>query len=355
MELHKICLKDLSDWVNSDWFEQLQVKPLSRFRVESYVANPHAQNDDVVLYYYEEANQVLAFRTVLPAALDAGGERFAWLSGVWTHPRHRRRGLARRLFHEVYADWNGRVAATNFSPLAKLLYEKSGLLSPARELTGKRFYLFVKSKKLLEQRMGNLPFLWPLIDAWAARTAKSRVKHFQPTQDNVMRWERKAFPDHECLELANRQQPEFLFRRGEAELKWMLAWPWLSTDDRSFEYNYPFSSYVKQYEVYTVKFFEGERFAGFLLYSIRNGHLKLLHRNFALDCARAAAAFLLNESVASRVEMLTVLDEPVAEALSRMQHPFVLVKRWTLPIYAGRLELSQNSQLQPSEGDFIFT
>lgn len=355
MELNKISLRELSAWLDSDRFEQLPVKPISRFRAESYAANPQAQPNDFVLYYFEEANQIIAFRTVLPGKVEADNARFAWLSGAWTHPRFRRKGLAQQLLSEVHADWQGRVAATNFAPLAKLMYEKSGLLNPAREIMGKRFYLFIKSKKLLESRFGNLFFLWPIIDSWAAFTAKSRLKNFQPIYTENIRWERQAFPDRECLELANQQQPDFLFRRGEAELKWILAWPWLSTDDRSFEYNYPFSSYVNQFEVYTVKFFEGQRFTGFLIYSIRNGHLKLLHRNFVANCNRAAAAFLLNEAVARQIEMLTVLDEAVAEALARMPHPFVLVKRWTSPIYAGQLKLSQNSQLQATEGDFIFT
>lgn len=355
MELHKICLKDLDGWLKSAAFEQLPVKPISRSRAESYLANPHAQAGDVVLYYFEEGNQILAFRTVLPAIVDAGNERFAWLSGMWTHPRYRRRGLPRRLLAEACADWQNKVAVINFSPLAKLLYEKSGLLGPAQELAGKRFYLFVKSKKILEQRLGNLFFLWPLIDAWAAAKAESRLKKFQPVHHENFRWEQQAFPDRECLELADRQQPGFLFRRGTAELKWILAWPWLSADDRSFEYNYPFGSYVVQFEVYTVKFFERGRFAGFLIYSVRNGQLKLLHLNLTTGCTTAVAAFLLNESVDRRIEMLTVLNEPVANALSRLQHPFVMTRPYTLPVYTGQLDLPKNRRLQPAEGDFIFT
>lgn len=355
MELKKITLGELAGWIESPWFGQLPVKPVSRFRAASYRANPAARADDPVVYYFEESSQVVAFRTVLPAIVEPTGERFAWLSGVWTHPRFRRKGLASRLLHEVCNDWQQRVAAVNFAPLAGLVYRQSGLLQPARELTGKRFYLFLKSKKLLAARLGNLFLLWPLIDFWAAVTAKRRIRNFQPVPDEQLHWERMAFPDRACMELAAARQPAFLFRRGEAELKWILAWPWLSTDDPGDLGRYPFSSYAPQFEGYTVKFFDGSHFAGFLLYSIRDGHLKLLHANLGADAACAAARFLLNEAVTARVEMMTVLNTPIADAIARMNHPFVAVKRWSLSIYSTPFNLPQNSLLQPAEGDFIFT
>ena len=36
--------------------------------------------------------------------------------------------------------------------------------------------------------------------------------------------ERLAFPDQQCMDLANDQQEDFFFKRGEHELKWILAY-----------------------------------------------------------------------------------------------------------------------------------
>ncbi|WP_163716314.1 GNAT family N-acetyltransferase [Mangrovibacterium lignilyticum] len=342
-------------FVESDWFQRLPVKPISLYRAESYLANPHALPDDPLIYYWDEEDKIVSFRSVFPAAFNHEEERFAWLSGAWTQLDFRKRGLSLRLLDEIYKDWDGRLAATNFSPNSRRLYERSTLLKPFCKVSGRRFYLFVNSRKLLEGRMGNLVFLWPVIDNIARLWARNKLRKHRLEKHPNIRWEKHAFPDRECMEMVNQQQSDYLFKRGEVELKWILSYPWLSTDDRTFKQSYPFSSYAKQFEVYTVKFYREEKFLGLLIYSLRDGHLKLLDQHFTVDCKEAVAHFFINESVAKRVEMLTILHTELAERIAGENNPFLFSKEFQHHIYSSIKRLPQNSKIQAGEGDFMWT
>lgn len=355
MELRKIRICDLRNFADSEWFVRLPVCPISSLRVESYLANPHAQPDDPVLYFFQHEEQIVAFRTVFPAMFNNEEKRFVWLSGVWTKPEVRRQGLARRLLDEVYSDWEGRVMAVNLAPTAERLLGQSGLHKSARTNPGRRFYLFLKSRDLLQPRLGNLFFIWPVIDFIFRVAATVKIRRNNTDKNDEYRWETLLFPDPDCFDLANKQSDLFVFRRAEAELKWIFAYPWISTDDKRFLYRYPFSSFAGRIEKSVVKFYRENEFLGFLIYSIRDGHFKLVHQNFEHECTDIVAQFIMEESIHQKIAMLTVLDSVLANRIRQMSNPFVFSKIFAHQFYAGECELPQNSKLQPAEGDFIFT
>ena len=355
MELRKVRLKDLQSFTGSQWFQQLPVHPVSLARVASFIANPHAQPEDPILYFYAEGDEILSFRTLFPGVLNADSRRFAWLSGAWTHPLYRKKKLSVNLLKEALTDWGGCLMATNFSPRSEKLYQRSGLLSPFSEIKGRRFYLQPDFRKLLEPRLGKHAYLGAIPNVAVRTLAQRKITQFKLEVPDKTSWEKLAFPDRECMDLANRQQASFLFKRGEEELKWILAYPWVLTDDRTFEASYPFSSFARQFEVYTVKFFRKKLFLGFLIYSLRDGHLKLLHQHFSTDCVDLVALFLIQEAVESRVEMATILHLNVSEKMSALENPFLFSKEFKQQVYSSMTDLPQNSQLQPAEGDFIFT
>jgi GNAT superfamily N-acetyltransferase len=355
MELRKVRINGLDEFVRSSWFQQLPMHPVSSYRARSYQANPHARQDDPVLYFFESGGEIIAFRTVFPAVLSVGKERFAWLSGSWTHPLYRKKGLSTKLLKEIVVDWNGRLMATNFSPASRKLYLHSGVLHELNSGCGRRFYLQPDFKKLLRPGWEKLTFAGGLVNLVLAPLFRGRMNQYKEVPDNRVNWEKLAFPDNECMELANEQQAGFFFRRGAKELKWILAYPWLSTDDQTFEQSYPFSSYARQFEVYTVKFFRDGNFIGFLIYSLRDGHLKLLHQHFRIDFVSVVAQFMMGTAVNSRVGMVTVCQPELAREMQDARNPFLFSKEFRQSIFTSWADLPQNSLIQPAEGDFIFT
>jgi hypothetical protein len=62
--IKKIRLRELSAFKESLLYKGLEVIPISSNRIESYVNNPRADEEDVVLYLAFEGEKLVGFRTI---------------------------------------------------------------------------------------------------------------------------------------------------------------------------------------------------------------------------------------------------------------------------------------------------
>ncbi len=354
MELIKIPIHELEAFTASEWFRALPDKPISYLRVTSYLNNPHALPEDIVLYCLYEKDRVLAYRTVFPARLSSG-ERFAWLSGNWVHPEYRRQGLSKRLLAEIDIDWNRKLMFTNYAPASLNLYLQTGLFHKVYSEGGFQFYQFLSTRNFLNKRFPKMSFLWPFADIvlkWMILTRLFFTKVYIGREFTV---KKSQFPDEACYQLAEEQKTEYLFLRGKSELKWILDYPWVSSANKQNIRDYNFSSWAKQFEYRTVKFYKDSILAGFLLYSIRDGHLKTLHQHFSVDCYQVAARFLIREMVQGRFEFMTVLQPQLAKAIDEQKNTFLARGKRTHDTYASFPVDTIGKKIQDGDGDYIFT
>ena len=358
MELKKVCIKELDDFIRSDWFQTLPDKPISSFRVNSYLKNPHALPDDPVLYFLKEDDRIWAYRTVFADRLTNDGKRFAWFSGNWVHPDYRRKGLSEQLLKEIIIDWKKRLVFTNYAPASLQLYQKTKQFYPFYEATGRRFYLFAKTQKLFYKRYPEFSLIWKLVDRFICLFASVKVLFFRRKDNKKFVFEKMDWPDDECYELIEMQKQKYLFSRGKDELQWILANPWVSTSDKKFVESYAFSSFSNQFEYRTVKVFQKGKFIGFMMYSIRDGHLKLLFKLFNIDCnplLSSLARYLVREAVDEKLEMMTVLDSELTRAIQRQTTPFLFSKGIDHHFYSSFAIDNKHLKIQDGDGDYIFS
>ncbi|MCW0482706.1 GNAT family N-acetyltransferase [Gaoshiqia sediminis] len=355
MELRKVLLKDMDAFVQTNWFLQLPDQPVSLLRADSYLHNPHALPDDPVLYFLQEADRIIAYRTVFPARLTNEEKRFAWLSGNWVHPDFRRQGLSDKLLREIVIDWEQRLLFTNYAPASLQLYLKTQLFHPVYAGVGRRFYLFARTRKLFQLRYPQLKWGWAGADFLIRLAASIRLLAFKNREEKDFSFQKMRWPDDDCLQLAEKQQSESLFLRGRRELQWILRFPWISTVDGQQADRYAFSSFAEQFFYQTVKVFHHGNFVGFLMYSVRDAHLKTLHGHFEMDCTAPLARFLVQAAAVNRLEMITVLNPALAEAIFRASSPFLFSKKINHQIYASFPVSAKNLKIQDGEGDFIFS
>ena len=106
MEIKKIKLSGLEEFIKGEQFRLLKDKPISSFRQLSQVHNPHGQKNDIVLYLGFIEEKLVAYRSVFGDYIFKSEKktRFAWCSGNWVHPDHRRKGLSKLLLYEALKD-----------------------------------------------------------------------------------------------------------------------------------------------------------------------------------------------------------------------------------------------------------
>jgi len=360
LEIKKIKLNELEDFVGSDAFRQLPVVPVTPARAKSYVRNPRGNPDDVVLYLALVDGQMVAFRSLFADVVFTGEEkiRFGWCSGTWVHPSFRRKGFSKQLLQEAYNDWDEKLMLTNYTPASEQLLVDTGLFHSIYRFKGVRAYLFPKTRKLLPWANRNVftKLFFSVFDFGIALVSKSRIAFYKGKITPTFRFETLTFPDEACYQFIKEKSANFLFHRGENELKWIFENPWISASDASFKEQYPFSSFSDSFVYRTVKVFQRNAFSGFFIFSVREGHLKTLYFQLRAGTEKEVAAYLKKYCKTHNIEMATIYNTGVAKEFFKQKFPFLRVKNFGQHIYSS-FEISQSEtfKVQDGDGDVFFT
>ena len=355
MLLKKVSIAGLEEFVKGEEYGAFTYKPISEVRAKSYLANPHAQADDVVLYLLVKDNDLIAFRSVFPGYLPDDNIRFAWLSGTWVHPEYRREGYSMQLLNEAFKDWNCHLLSTNFAPAAHQLFEKSAHFKMAYQQEGARFYGFAKLSELLEDRFKKFAFILPLADRAMFVLASLKKQIYRPKQQVNFQLIETEFPDDACYQLAEQLKRGLVFGRGREELEWIFEYPWISKTDNRWLYVYPFSSYAKEFQYFTLKILDGAELKGFVVCLLRDGHLKTVFNHLDEAGYAVVADYLKQLALVRQVQTLTVFDQHLVKALKAGRSPFVFHKKMSQYIYASFPVSCAAKKVQDGDGDFIFT
>ena len=360
LKIEKIQLKDLESFVQSETFQQFTTIPITVLRVKSYINNPHALPDNVVLYLGFIEKQLVAFRSLFADRIFSESEpiRFAWCSGNWVHPDFRRKGYSEQLLHEAFADWDGKLMFTNYAPNSEQLYLKTGMFQPIHQFQGFRGYLFPKTRKLIPgaSKNGVTKFASSIVDEIISVISSVRVMFFSSKPNPDFRFEKIHFPDDECYQILQNKPSYQVFGRRETELKWIFQFPWISAEKDFTSDRYPFSSWSGSFFYHTVKIFNSNRLIGFFIFSIREGHLKTLYFNVPEGVEKELADYLKNYCVEQKIEVVTVYKYEVALQLFERNFPFLRTKKYGQKIYSSfEIKNSANLSFQDGDGDVIFT
>ena len=360
LEIEKIRLIELEDFFKSQKFAHFTVIPITELRVKSYINNPHSRPEDVVLYLGFVNKQLVAFRSLFAGKIQSAEKKiyFAWCSGNWVHPDFRRKGFSEQLLNEAFNDWNGKLMFTNYAPNSEQLYLKSGKFKAIHYYRGFRGYLFPKTRKLVSNanKNGLTKFIFSIADNVVSVVSNFRLIFFSINENPDIRFESIQFPDEECYRIIRKSTAKFLFNRGEEELKWIFANPWISGDENPVSKKYPFSLYSESFTYSTIKVFIKNELAGFFIFSVRDGHLKTLHFNIPFGIENEVANFIKRFCAEHKIEVITVYNKEVAQQLFAQKFPFLHAKKYGQKIYSSfEIKSSGNFKFQDGEGDVIFT
>ena len=360
LEIQKIRLNELDDFVNSEMSGQFPIIPITELRAKSYVNNPHSQPDDVVLYLGFVQKQLVAFRTLFAGNIQTENEEhhFGWCSGNWVHPDFRRKGFSEQLLREALNDWNGKLMFTNYAPNSERLYLKTGRFQAIHQFRGFRAYLFPKTRKLIQFANKNwlTKAFFSFADVVVSVVSSLRLWFFSEKQNPDFSFETAQYPDEDCYEIAQNNLSKYLFNRGEKEFRWIFGFPWISDDEAFKSGKYPFSSYSNSFYYKTVKVFFQNKFLGFFIFSVREGHLKTMHFSLPVGIEKEIASYLKMLCTSQKIELITVYNYKLAQLLFTQKFPFLHAKKYGQKIYSSfEIKDINNFLFQDGDGDVIFT
>ncbi len=365
-QFKKVRLGELEAFAQSWEFKQSDVIPISSNRIKSYVNNPRADKNDVVLYMLFEGRRLIGFRTLLVDCLTWNDKthKLAWLSGVWVRPEYRRKGIATSLYLEAKKDWAGRLMYTNYAPEAHKLLDKVQDFNLFDSVKGTRYYFRFFTAELLKLR-----------HPWFAKN-QAVLKGFDASMNLVsfpVRFFQKIFFSHglnkviiekygskEIFDFIDRF-PQSVFKRGSKEYSWIFTYPWISPVKCDPIY-YPFSSFstVFFYRFFVVNDGQGN-IDGLAIVKFRDGHVTVPYfygnSKSNTKLARAVVGF----SHGSQAKSLTIY-QPADAPCFRKLRGMALVRKKRVQNYfinskfQDEFPLKQtNIALLDGDGDCIFT
>lgn len=357
-KIEKILLSELRDFYKNAKFADCSVMPVSDLRVESYLSNPNARLDDIVLYYVLVDNEVVAFRTFYADMIKTKTEtvRFAWCSGVWTHPKFRRKGLSGYLLKEAYADWDKRLMFTNYAPESERGNLKSGLFSTLVSRNGVRFYLKADYKSLLRTKTENVfgQIMAAFIAVILQLVSWLRMKSFRSVQFSDYKIDIQT-SYHDGF-FSDDERRRWVFERNSNVLRWIFEYPWIRIGSKT-ESNYPFSLHRNDFQYYFITISKHKELNAKMLLSKSEGKVKLLFAASDSDYdSKVLMSYLCDWCVRNEIQTLTVIDESWARYIRKGRNPFGWINRFSMHIYSTfRVENASDLNVNPWEGDYIFT
>lgn len=274
--------QQLHDFVHSEQFQTMEFLPISKHRGLSHTRNPRLGEQDTLLLLAYEGDELVGYLGVLPDAIVHAGdfERCGWLSCIWVNGQHRGKKIAFKLVMDALEAWDNRILITEYTGPAERLYHKTEAFQSLAQNEGIRLYLRSCLHMVLPPRKPIFEKIKPLLKAFdSVANAVFDLRFYLSSnslQDTSIEYVNEI--DEETLAFIQSRQNRQIFKRGDAELNWILNNPWVLSapgPDRNSE-RYHFSSLDQSFDFTALKIRNNQgQMIAFLIFAKRNKALKL--------------------------------------------------------------------------------
>jgi len=359
MKIREVKVSELADFVESEEYALLDVKPVSPLRAVSQFYNPLANPDDTAIVFASENNTLLGFAGLVPDKLNDDETAVSSNSGWWIKPGSNH--LALPIFLKALQKCNHRMFFTDCSAQTKSILEKTGLFGFLPPITGERYFLRFcfgqvarrkKASEFVADALGVIDFamnsLFSLRMKWflTNKKLKNVSIHAVPVIDDEL----SEF-------IIEHSHDNFLKQTGQ-KLNWIMLHSWLTNDKSTAGIRYPFSYRVEKYmqEILLVK--KQNEICGLLLLTVRDGMASvpyIFYRKEFLDEIALQIRIYLEKI---KAESVVVFNQPLRKAMGTAGFPAVYTKN--ISRFAGysndlKTTFEKNRYFQDGDGDVAFT
>lgn len=363
LELKKISLNEIEHFSQNSFTVFTDI-PISLKRTRSYIHNPRENQTKPVVYIILENNQIIAYISTLNDSFFLEGKEYStiWLSSVWVHADHRRKGIANKLFDEIHKDYSGNIFATNAGHGSHQLLKKSNNYTDFKFIEGHRFYFrlslstilpsksifFYKIKPLLSivDSTGNI-----FIDLKSFFLKKKKPSFIQPAEFN-----------EELQSFISTHNMNSLFQRNIKEFQWIIDHPWVTEKDEDDEIDkkYYFTTSLKRFyqKAWIIK--SNNEITGFIFYNVKNEEMSIHYIFYRSDQElKEFSSFILNKIKLEKISYLTLGDEKLIKMIKK-ERGFIFSKIWKKDFFVGKNLLEKypeilSKDIYIGDGDSIFT
>jgi len=347
--------QQLKGFTNSEDFKRFSFAPISELREISHTHNPRAKDDDILLFLAYEAQELAGYLGILPDDVSvSGGSKihFGWLSTIFVSEKFRGKQIAQKLLFAAAAAYSDNLMITEFTESAARLYYKIGLFEDLTSKNAVRYYF----KSNLAEILPSKKEIYAKNKLWLQRldnVINTIVPYLGNGKNHLYKISKSWNSDLEKFISKQKKNP---IGRDSEEFRWILDYPWLSTENE--QPNYLFSSYSKTFEQFWVSVYEDQEIVSVMFCSVRNGHFKVLYYFGKTDQISEILPKIIRQYQA---KMMTVYDDKLNACISKNKSVKSLYKRPLERKYLIHKNMKKSLgkdfdfKFTDGDGDFSFT
>lgn len=363
----KLLTKELlAKFIDDPAFYTSEFIPITQHRAFSHIQNPRLEEHDILLLLAYKENTLVGYLGVLPDKIYIKNEfqKCGWLSCLWINPAYRGQKIAQLLVEKGMEVWEGRILATEFTAVAKKLYNKTNFFTDLQIKKGIRLYTRLDLYNILPPRkeiFKKFSFFLKIADTLVNSVLGKRFL-FWKTNITKLHLEYINHLDAEVENFISDGQYHQLFRRGKNELNWMLQNPWiLSAPIKDFmSSKYHFTSSDQSFNFYALKVRNlNNELIAFLIFSKRNETMKLPYCYYKSDELKTVIEVIYVHILKWKIKTFSTFHNDIVDYLSNHRTP-ALLKRSIRRHYLISKKIYESGEpvaleIQDGDGDCGFT
>jgi hypothetical protein len=367
VEIKPLTVADLKAALVSEDFWLTKTLPITKHRALSFIHNPRADKDDLVLLIANQDNQVVGYIGILPDNIFVNNAvyKLGWLTSWWVDPCLASKGAGAALLYKALNAYHQRVGVSGGSKEARKALHASQKFVALNALQGLdvRLRLDVTGAILRKFPMMKPFRLWlKIVDVVMDELVDLR-RFFWERRNTLFQhltFEYLSSIDEETARFIQRHHQQDLTRKGKADLDWLMAYRWIlsAPPEDSASRRYFFSSLADRFFYLGVKVIKQHHgMVGFFILNVRNDRMRVVYSYFESQEVASIAVAAAYHALAMGVRSLSIYGERLIKSFSGLDCP-----HWsTQPVSRGFF-LSKafadipltDCRLQGGDGDFAF-
>ncbi len=329
IEIKKIYKKDIPDLLSDADFWNYSFLSISKHRLYAHFKNPTSSEDDIVLLLSYLNQELVGYMGVYIDTINIDGttQKIGWLSTWWVHPKTKGSGIGREILNTMYAENNGQIGISQFTPSAKRVYDKSGYFTNLKENLGLKAVL-----------RSNLSFVIPTLYESAAKfyTPLNLIDDFinffvniklQFNKSSINKEVKKISVeylnsiDHDVSLLIKQFGCKDISKKTPDFFEWLKAYNWvqqaplLSLTKKNM---YEFSMYDTDFQFSFLKIVKDNICIGFIVLQKRKYVLKVLFTYFDQGKYSSEIANIIKlEAISTNTREIICYDEAICNEFKK--------------------------------------
>ena len=360
MQVREIKIRELLDFIKSEEYQKLDIKPITELRAVSQFHNPDAAPDDLALIYAVNNNELLGFAGLLPKKIN-GENTKVYSNTCWWANQQKGKGIAVPLFLQLLKRADNKLFLAESTPRAKTILEKTGLFGKINQHEGIRGFIRFYSASIIQKNYSDkkwlaIPFFFLdfILNVVFLPFKYFFLSKFKKGSFNI---EEISEVDETLEKFIQEYSSRDFIQKTANHFNWFKNYPWLKLKGSKNSIQYPFTCVAEKFELGYFVLKQVNDIKAFVAISNHDNLAKIPFLFFDKKYLKEVVYSIMVLIIERQYDSVVIFQPEIVEFMEKNKMPFYFRK--TEIKYSGTTKpiediFNQKPLMQDGDGDAVF-